>query len=132
STEVETFDRTSIFVPNSELIAHKVTNWTHRNRMVRLIVYVRAAYDSDPSVVEEVLLRCARKQRHVLRFPEFYVWFRGFADGVLNFELRVYVDNAYDNWVVVDSGLHFAIDKAFREEGIVIPYPQRDLHIRSY
>lgn len=130
STEVETFNRTTIFVPNSELIANKVTNWTHGSRMVRLIVYVRAAYGSDPALVEEVLLRCARKQRHVLRFPEFYVWFRGFADGVLNFELRVYLDNG-DNWVIVDSGLYFAIEKAFREEGIVIPFPQRDLHIRS-
>ncbi|MDN5871266.1 MAG: mechanosensitive ion channel [Nitrococcus sp.] len=130
STEIETFDRCSIFVPNSDLISNHVANWTHRNRVARLILPVRVALGSEPSQVEEVLLRCAREHRHVLRFPESYVWFRGFGEWALNFELRVYIDDA-DNWITVDNGLYFAIEVALREAGIVIPFPQRDLHIRG-
>ncbi|HLQ85227.1 MAG TPA: DUF3772 domain-containing protein [Salinisphaeraceae bacterium] len=128
STEIETFNRTSIFVPNSELIANQVTNWTHRSNMVRQILPVQVAQGADPAEVEDVLLQCAGRQRHVLRFPESYVWFRGFEDGVLNFELRVYLDNA-DYWVDVNSGLYGAIVAAFKEAGITIPYPQRDVHM---
>lgn len=130
STEIETFNRSSVFVPNSDLIANNVTNWTHTTPMARLILPVHVAHGSDPRQVEQVLLRCAREQPHVLRFPESYVWFRGFGDWALKFELRVYMDNA-DNWVIVDSGLYFAIEAALREAGIIIPFPQRDVHMRS-
>lgn len=130
STEVETFERSTVFVPNSELIANHVTNWTHGNRMARLTLPVRAAYGSNPRQVEEILLRCAREQQQVLRFPKSYVWFRGFGESALDFELRVYIRDT-NEWDTADSGLYFAIEAAFREAGIIIPFPQRDLHIRS-
>ncbi len=130
ATEVQTFDRNSVFVPNADLISNHVVNWNHRNRMARLVLPVRAAFGSDPKQVEAVLLRCAREEPLVLRFPAPYVWFRGFGESALEFELRCYMGDT-DNWVGADSGLYHAIDAAFREAGIAIPYPQRDLHIRS-
>lgn len=129
-TEVETFDQASVFVPNSDLISSHVTNWTHKNRKARLTLPVQVAYGSDPKKVEEVLLQCANKQQHVLWYPQSYVWFRGFANGVLNFELRVYISNS-DYWIDVDHNLYIAIDAALQEAGIVVPLPQRELYIEK-
>lgn len=129
STEIEVFDRSTVFVPNSELTAQQVVNRTHRNPMTRLTLPIRVAQDADPRHVERVLLDCVAEQAHVCWYPESYVWFRGFADGVLNFELRVFIDDVNER-VAVDNSLHHAIAVAFREAGLVIPYPQRDVHLR--
>ncbi|WP_435101888.1 DUF3772 domain-containing protein [Arhodomonas sp. AD133] len=130
STEIETFDRASVIVPNSNFIASPVTNWTHKNRIARVIVRVGVAYGSDTDTVKETLLSCARAHARVLRYPSPGVFFLGFGDSALNFELRCFVDDA-DVYLHTLSDLHFAVDAAFREEAITIPFPQRDLHLRS-
>ncbi|MDN5849577.1 MAG: mechanosensitive ion channel [Nitrococcus sp.] len=130
ATEIETFDRSSVFVPNSEFISSPVTNWTHQNRLARLIVPVRVAYGSDTKAVAAILLRCAKAHRCILRYPAPAAYFLAFGDFSLNFELRCYVNDT-DYYLQAISELHFAIDKAFRQEGIEIPLPQRDLHLRS-
>lgn len=129
STEIETFDRSSVFVPNSEFISSPVTNWTYKNRLARLIVPVRVAHGSDTKAVAAVLLRCANAHRCILRYPPPAAYFLAFGDFSLNFELRCYVYDT-DYYLSTISDLHFAIDEAFRQEGIEIPIPQHDLHMR--
>ena len=130
STEVETFDRASVIVPNSELIAQPVENWTHKSKMARLTVPVGVAYGSDTEKVREVLLACAAANEVVLNYPKPEVLFRAFGDSSLNFELRCFVPDALRR-ILVSSDLHFAVDAAFREAGIEIAFPQRDLHVRD-
>jgi len=130
STEVETFDRSSVIVPNSELIAQSVENWTHTSKTARVSLPVGVAYGSDTAKVHEVLLACAEAHDMVLKYPKPIVLFRAFGDSSLNFELRCFIANAHQR-INVSSDLHFSVDAAFREAGIEIAFPQRDLHIRD-
>ncbi len=130
ATEIETFDRQAVIIPNSELISQAVGNWTHKNRLCRVIIEVGVAYGSDTEKVREVLLACAADYPHALKQPAPYVVFRNFGASSLDFQLRCYLTDV-DYFLSSSSDLRFAIDKAFREQGIEIPFPQRDLHIRS-
>ena len=130
STEIETFDRASLIVPNSELISSSVTNWTHTNMHGRLIVPVHVAYGSDPKKVEQVLLEIARAHSMLLRRPAPYVLFRRFGQDALDFEIRGILRDV--NWILnVHSEINFEIARRFAEEDIRISYPQRDLHLRN-
>ncbi|MDJ0942618.1 MAG: mechanosensitive ion channel [Kiloniellales bacterium] len=130
ATEIETFDRQSVIIPNSELISSAVGNWTHKNRLCRVMIDIGVAYGSDTTKVREVLLRCAAEHHQVLKQPAPYVVFRNFGDSSLDFQLRCFLSDV-DYFLRVPSDLRFAIDEAFREEGIEIPFPQRDLHVKS-
>ncbi len=130
STELETFDQSSVIVPNSELITQPVENWTHKNKTARIIVPVGVAYGSDTARVREVLLACAAANETVMNYPQPQVLFRAFGDSSLDFELRCFIPDAHRR-ISVSSDLHFAVDAAFREAGIEIAFPQRDLHIRN-
>ncbi len=128
STEVETFDRASVIIPNSELITNAVTNWTHKNLIARISVKVGVAYDSDAEKVRDILIAEARRHPRVLKEPEPVVFFMGFGESALEMELRCIVDSA--NFMLsTKSDLHFAILKSFRENGIEIPFPQQDMRI---
>ena len=129
ATELETFQRQSVIVPNSELINAKVGNWTHRNKLGRIDVAVGVAYSSDARRVYEILLEIARAHPLVLKNPEPYVYFAGFGNSSLDFQLRVHLADIY-NVIRVESDLRFAILERFNEEGIEIPFPQRDLHLK--
>ena len=132
TTTIETFDRSEVIVPNSELISNQVTNWMHNNNYGRFKVPVGVAYGSDTEKVREVLLQVAKDHPKVVRgfpsWPDPWVLFIGFGDSSLNFELRGIVYNV-DTRLSVISDLNFAIDKAFREHGIEIPFPQRVVHM---
>ena len=130
ATEIETFDRQSVIIPNSELISSAVGNWTHKDRLCRVIIDIGVAYGSETSKVREILLRCASENSHVLKQPAPYVVFRNFGDSSLDFQLRCFLSDV-DYFLVVPSELRFAIDEAFRQANIEIPFPQRDLHVRS-
>jgi len=133
STRIETFDRSDVIVPNSELISNQVTNWVLSSSSGRAIIPVGVAYGTDTEKVRDVLLKVAEENDDVAKtnyLPEPKVLFREFGDSSLNFELRVFLLNV-DSRLSVISDLNFAIDKAFREAGIEIPFPQRDLHVRS-
>ncbi len=130
STEIETFDRCSIIVPNSSLISEPVSNWYHSSRMGRLRLPIGVSYDADPDEVEKILLRCANSHPRALAAPKAFVLFTGFGDNSLDFELRVYIDDA-GYLASTASDLRFAIFRSFREAGIEIPFPQRDIHVRS-
>jgi potassium efflux system protein len=133
STTIQTFDRADVIVPNSELISNQVTNWVLSSEMGRAIVPVGVAYGSDTEKVRDILLAVAEENEDVMKTasaPKPKVLFRAFGDSSLNFELRVFVHDV-DSRISVVSDINFAIDKAFRKENIEIPFPQRDLHVKS-
>ncbi len=134
ATEIETLDNQNVLVPNSELVSGRVTNWVLRNPHGRLIVRVGVAYGSDVQKVKEILQRVASEHPEVItdgRAPAPRALFMGFGDSSLDFELRVRIQRIERRFSVL-SDINFAIDQAFRDEGISIPFPQRDLHVVSY
>ena len=131
ATEIETFKRASIIVPNSELLSSAIVNWTHKDHYGRVDVAVSAAYGSDVARVMAVLDACLRGHDQILDWPQPQVLFRRFNDSALDFEARGFIANI-ENIFQVQSALLVAIDQAFREAGIVIPFPQRDLHIKDF
>jgi potassium efflux system protein len=130
ATVVETLDRSEIVVPNSDLVSSQVTNWTLSHRMARLVIPVGVEYGSDVPLVMETLKECATASSKVMRMPEPQVLFVNFGESSLDFELRVWISNIEDRFSV-KSQLHQDIDRRFRQAGIVIAFPQRDLHLRS-
>ncbi len=134
STEIETFDRSDVMVPNSEFISQQVTNMTLNDPHGRVKVTVGVAYGSDTGLVKELLLGIANEHEQVLKEGNFrkvpppQVLFTGFGDSSLDFELRCFVRDIR-MWPVVKSDLNFSIDAAFREHAIQIPFPQRDVHM---
>jgi small-conductance mechanosensitive channel len=135
STQIQTFDRADVIVPNSDLVSNQVTNWMLHEPRGRVKVPVSVAYGSDTEKVKEILLDIANNHPSVIKdspqVPNPMVLFLAFGDSSLNFELRCYIDQI-DYRLRVLSEMNFAIDKAFREHGIEIPFPQRDLHIRNW
>jgi len=131
STWVRTNDNVVIIVPNSEFINNRVTNWTANDPCVRINLPVGVSYDADPEQVRDILVEIAGKHPEVLKNPAPEVVFTEFGDSSLNFELRVWTERRVQTPKVLKSDLYFAIFAAFREHGIEIPFPQRDLHVRS-
>jgi len=131
STWVRTNDNVVIIIPNSEFINSHVTNWTANDRQVRFPVPLGVSYGSDPEVVRSVLERVAHSHPDVLSDPPPEVIFTGFGDSSLDFELRVWTITRVQWPKILRSEIYFMIFKAFKENGIEIPFPQRDLHLRS-
>lgn len=131
STTVLTNDNISIIVPNSDFISKIVINWSHNDRNIRFRLPVGVSYNEDPEQVKKHLLTVASENEHVLKNPEPRVLFKGFGDSSLDFELAVWTSSHTDKPIVLKSELYFSIFRIFKENGIEIPFPQRDLHIRS-
>jgi potassium-dependent mechanosensitive channel len=130
STEIETFERSNVIVPNSLLITQKVKNWTLHNNTGRFSVRVGVHFDADPETVRELLLAAARAHPQVLSTPEPFVYFEEFGQHALNFVLYIYLGNVARSQAV-RTDLRIAILKAFRAAGIELPYPQADIHLRD-
>jgi small-conductance mechanosensitive channel len=129
TTVVETFDRSTILLPNAQLISERIINWTHTDRIIRRRIGVRVAYGSDTDLVRELMEGAAREHPRVLRYPEPFVRFGEFGESSLDFVLYFYSTIEF-GWMV-ESDLRFEIDRAFRANDVEIAFPQRDLHIRS-
>ena len=127
ATEVETFERASVIIPNSDLISGVVKNWTHGNILGRVTVQVGVSYDSDAEKVRELLLAIAAEHPSVLKEPAPFVLFMAFGDSALNFELRCIIRDIQQRLSIL-SELNFAVLARFREAGIEIPFPQRVVH----
>ncbi|MCK6484574.1 MAG: mechanosensitive ion channel [Phycisphaerae bacterium] len=130
ATTVMTGDRKELIVPNKEFITGRVVNWTLTDPTLRIVLPVGVAYGSDTLRAIQLLLRVARENPRVLREPEPRALFMGFGDSTLNFELWVFVRGPEDV-LTTRHDLNMAIDRTFRDSGIEIAFPQRDLHIRS-
>lgn len=130
ATELETFQRASVIIPNSDMLSNAVTNWTYKDKFGRIEVRVGVAYGSDTDQVREILLSCANTHPEISKWPEPFVLFMDFGGSALEFELRAFIPDI-ENVYIVASDLRFAIDQAFREAGIEIPFLQTDIHLRD-
>lgn len=130
STVLRTLDGIFVIVPNNCLVEKDIINWSHKDPKCRLHIPIGVAYGSDTILVTEALLDAARKEKKVLSNPSPKVWFKGFGDSALNFELLVWIKYPPLK-ESINSSLNFAIDLELRSRNISVPFPQRDLHIRN-
>ena len=130
STEIRTLDAVSIVVPNSRFLETEVINWSHGNPVSRIHLSVGVAYHSDVNKVRHALLEVAENSSDILSYPPPQVFFIGFGNSAIDFELLVWIADP-SKQPVIKSNLYFSIAAALKKYQIEIPFPQRDLHLRS-
>ena len=131
STMIVTNDNITIIVPNSDFITSRVTNWSYGDPKVRIRLPVGVAYGTDPERLRQLLVEVALEHPSVLREPAPELFFTGFGDSSLNFELGVWTAEMTAKPRRFRSDLNYAMERKLRENKIEIPFPQRDLHLRS-
>jgi small-conductance mechanosensitive channel len=130
SSTVRGFDGVEAIIPNANLLENKVTNWTHTDRRLRRVIRVGVAYGSPVRQVGDLLLECLRRHGHVLKDPEPLVLFEDFGDSALVFAMYFWLEMKPGvSTLVVMSDLRHMVHKSLDEAGIVIPFPQRDVHL---
>ncbi len=130
TSKIKTRDDVVIIVPNSKLVNNNIINWSHMDKKTRFDVKVGVAYGSDVRLVEKLLLDCAHKNKEISGTPPPFVRFLNFGDSSLDFQLFFWVNKTF----VVEntkSDLRFLIEQSFRENGVQIPFPQIDVHIKN-
>ena len=130
TTIVMTNDNVASVVPNSKIVNQNFLNWTFRERRTRISIPIGVSYDADPEHVTETLIRAAEGVQFLLEEPKPSVQFLEFADSALNFRLLVWTDRPRRH-PSIKSAINYNIARLFREEGIEIPFPQRDINLRS-
>jgi len=128
TSKIRTRDDIVMIVPNSKFVNDRIINWTHIDFKTRFFVEVGVAYGSDVNLVSELLKSCAMDNSKIANTPKPFVRFNNFGESSLDFQLYFWVKESFlvEN---IKSDLRFAIDEAFRKNGITIPFPQRDVHI---
>lgn len=130
SIVLKTLDRISIIVPNSRFLSEEVINWNHRQSVSRIHLPIGVAYGSDVIKVKEALLEAAEEHLEVLRNPSPQVFFTEFGDSCLNFELLVWTSDP-SRQLPLKSDIYFRIEELFKEQKIDIPFPQRDINLKT-
>lgn len=130
ATEITTFQKATIIIPNSEILSGSVTNWTHKDIRGRIDVPVGVAYKSDMKRVKRVLIECAKTSPQCMAYPEPVVIFNGFGSSSLDLELRFFVRDV-DKQVSIRSDVLFSINEALDREGISMPFPQQVIHMAN-
>jgi potassium efflux system protein len=128
ATTIVDWDRKELVVPNKEFVTGRLLNWTLSNKVIRLIVPVGVAYGSDVRRARELLMDAARETAHVLDDPKPIIVFNSFGDNALGLELRVYLPSM-EHYLATQTALHDAVYEKFEQAGIVISFPQRDVHL---
>ncbi|RFA26359.1 hypothetical protein CAI21_16840 [Alkalilimnicola ehrlichii] len=130
ATTITDWDRREIIIPNKTFITERLVNWTLSDPITRVLIPISVSYDTDPEHARELILQVARDNPRVLEDPEPSVYLTGLGDNALSFELRAFVQEMADRLPLAHE-LHLGVVRTLREHGIEIPYPQRDLHIRT-
>ncbi len=131
STWLRTNDNVVLIIPNSDFINNSVTNWTANDPTVRISLPVGVGYSSDPEQVRTILLDAAAAHKDVLNEPRADVIFTSYGDNSINFSLRVWTAERSHTPAVLQSELYFDLFRRFKAAGVELPFPQRDLHLRS-
>ncbi|PTX44814.1 mechanosensitive ion channel-like protein [Christiangramia gaetbulicola] len=129
SSNITTFDGAEVIVPNNNLISNDLINWTLSNNTKRVEIHVGTTYSSDPNEVLKVLFRVAEGHKYTLKQPPPQALFMDFGESSLNFTLRFWCH--YENWLQAKSDISIGVYNAFKEANIQIPFPQRDIYIKS-
>ena len=130
STEIRTLDQLAIFVPNSRFLESEVINWSSPSPISRLKIPLRVAYGSNLSAVRGALIDAANEHPDILSQPAPQVWVTGFGESALQFDLLVWIAEPHKQFQI-KSDLYFRLDALLRERNLEIPFPQRDLHLRT-
>ena len=130
ATTIRSLSNITIIVPNSEFVSNNVVNWSHGDPKVRLDLDVGVSYDSDLDLVLNTLREVAEEHQEIISRPQPDVLLAEFGDSSWNMKLRVWIANPQRHYIT-RSELNCSIVRKFRERGIEIPFPQRDLHLRS-
>ncbi|WP_419569572.1 mechanosensitive ion channel domain-containing protein [Rheinheimera sp.] len=130
ATTITNWDRKEYVIPNKEFITGRMLNWTLSDKTNRIVINVGVAYGSDVERAKELLRRTCQDHPLILKDPPTLVTFEGFGDNCLNLVVRTFLPDLDNRLPVIDE-LHTAIDRAFRQSGVEIAFPQRDLHVRS-
>ena len=131
ATVVNTNDNIDIIVPNSEFINSQVINWSLNDRNVRIKLPVGVSYSEKPNRIKQLLLEIAEDMDGVLPDPAPEVWFVNYGESSIDFELVFWTKSFIETPQVLKSNLYYAIFEKFDKEGVEIPFPQRDIHIRT-
>ena len=129
-TRIRTGENIHILIPNSTFLEKDITNWTHSDKKIRTNVTVGVAYGSPVKTVQETLLESVRKPPHVLKYPTPFVLFSEFGENALIFHVYFWVEiRRIIERREIESNVRFKIDELFAKEGLVIAFPQRDIHL---
>ena len=128
---VETRDGTEFLIPNEDIITHQVINWSHNDERVRLKVPVRVPHDSDLDQVIALMREAASRPHRILTSPAPNVLILSFGESAIELEMRFWIADAQHGVHNVKSEVLYEVWRLFRREGIQIPYPKRDLYVRS-
>jgi len=130
-TLVETFEGKEILIPNEDFITNRVTNWTFSNKVGRIEIPVGVSYNSDLELVQKLMLDAAREYKSTVEDPSPKCYLREFGDSSVNFALLFFIDDVTPGRMEPQSDVMFAIWKKFKDNKIEIPFPQRDIHIKT-
>jgi small-conductance mechanosensitive channel len=130
TSKIRTREGIIIIVPNGYFISQNVINWTNSNKLTRFKIDVGVAYGSDVRLVERILVECAEEHESTVSRPKPFARFNNFGDSALEFQVYFWTERI---WRIehIKSEIRYEIDAAFRKNGVTIPFPQRDLHLRS-
>lgn len=131
ATTILTNDNIAVIVPNSDFINKQVINWSHNDKKVRISFPVGVSYKEDPERIRKILISVVDDNPGVMKEPRPYIRFDQFGDSSLNFNVMVWTSDYIDRPSALKSELYYAVFKAFREHNVEIPFPQRDIHIKS-
>ena len=131
SLTVKTWDNMEVIIPNTDTVTSPFTNWTHQDTYVRTVVYIGVAYKEDPHRIRQLIMQILDSHEAILSRPEADVFLDQFADSSVNFRVQYFIDVDKYNRLKIKSEVLLSIWDQFKQEGIEIPYPQTDIHVKE-